>query len=73
MNFNAGLKEKGVYMKNCEMKLNGNILTITVDISKEYGLSSSGKSLIISSTEGNVSIPDKEEVKIGLNIYKKPK
>jgi hypothetical protein len=60
-------------MKNCEMKLNGNILTITVDISKEYGLSSSGKSLIISSTEGNVSIPDKEEVKIGLNIYKKPK
>jgi len=60
-------------MKNCEMKLNGNILTITVDISKEYGLSSSGKSLIISSTEGNVSIPDREEVKIGLNIYKKPK
>jgi len=60
-------------MKNCEMKLNGNILTITVDISKEYGRSSSGKSLIISSTEGNVSIPDKEEVKIGLNIYKKPK
>jgi len=60
-------------MKNCEMKLNGNILTITVDISKEYGLSSSGKSLIISSTEGNISIPDKEEIKIGLNIYKKPK
>lgn len=60
-------------MKNCEMKLNGNILTITVDISKEYGLSSSGKSLIISSTEGNISIPEKEEIKIGLNIYKKPK
>lgn len=60
-------------MKNCEMKLNGNILTITVDISKEYGLSASGKSLIISSTEGNISIPEKEEVKIGLNIYKKPK
>lgn len=59
-------------MKNCEMKLNGNILTITVDISKEFGLSSSGKSLIISSTEGNISIPEKEEVKIGLNIYKKP-
>jgi hypothetical protein len=29
-------------MKNCEMKLNGNILTITVDISKEFGVSSSG-------------------------------
>ena len=59
-------------MKNCDMKLNGNILTITVDISKEFGLSSSGKSQIIASTEGNVSIPEKEEIKIGLNIYKKP-
>ncbi len=59
-------------MKNIDMKLNGKILTITVDISQEYGLSSSGKSLIIASTEGNISIPDKAEVKIGLNIYKKP-
>jgi hypothetical protein len=58
-------------MKNCEMNLNGNILTITVDISKEFGKSSSGKSIIISSTEGNVSIPEKEDIKIGLNIYRK--
>ncbi|MFA5384737.1 MAG: hypothetical protein WC364_08760 [Eubacteriales bacterium] len=58
-------------MRNCEMKLNGNILTITVDISKEFGKSSSGKSIIISSTEGNVSIPDKENIKIGLNVYRK--
>jgi len=59
-------------MKNVDMKLSGTILTITVDISKEYGLSTSGKSLIIASTEGNVSIPEKEEIKIGLNIYRKP-
>ncbi|PKL23827.1 MAG: hypothetical protein CVV47_13535 [Spirochaetae bacterium HGW-Spirochaetae-3] len=59
-------------MKNVDMKLSGTILTITVDISKEYGLSTSGKSLIIASTEGNVSIPVKEEIKIGLNIYRKP-
>jgi hypothetical protein len=58
-------------MKNCEMKLNGDILTITVDVSKDFGKSSSGKSIIIASTEGNVSIPEKEEIKIGLNIYKK--
>lgn len=58
-------------MKNCEMKLDGNILTITVDISKEFGKSASGKSITISSTEGNVSIPEKEEIKIGLNIYRK--
>ena len=59
-------------MKNCEMKLNGSILTITVDISKEFGTSSSGKSIIIGSTEGNVSIPEKEDIKIGLNVYRKP-
>jgi hypothetical protein len=64
------IKEE-IFMKNCEMKLNGNILTITVDISKEFGVSSSKKSIIIASTEGNVSIPDKEDIKIGLNIYKK--
>lgn len=58
-------------MKNCEMKLDGNILTITVDIAKEFGKSSSGKSIIIGSTEGNVSIPDKEDIKIGLNVYRK--
>lgn len=58
-------------MKNCDLKLDGKILTITVDISKEFGKSSSGKSIIIGSTEGNVSIPDKEDIKIGLNVYRK--
>ncbi|MGB7568648.1 MAG: hypothetical protein WBM07_12370 [Chitinivibrionales bacterium] len=58
-------------MKNCEIKLTGNMLTITVDISKDFGKSSSGKSVIIATTEGNVSIPEKDEIKIGLNVYKK--
>jgi hypothetical protein len=58
-------------MKNIDMKLDGSILTIKVDISKEFGESKSGKSITIASTEGNVSIPDNEEIKIGLNIYRK--
>ena len=53
------------------MSVEGNILTIKVDISKEFGPSSSGKTIIIASTEGNVSIPEREEVKVGLNVYKK--
>jgi hypothetical protein len=57
-------------MKNVEMKVEGNILTIKVDLSKEYGPSSSGKTTIVASTEGNVSIPEREE-KVGLNVYKK--
>ena len=58
-------------MKNCEMKLEGDILTITVDLSKEFGKSSSGKSIIIGTTEGNVSVPGKEDVKVGLNVYRR--
>ena len=58
-------------MKNVEMKLEGDILTIKVDVTKEFGPSASGKTIIIASTEGNIAIPDKEDVKIGLNVYKK--
>jgi hypothetical protein len=58
-------------MKNVEMKAEGNILTIKVDLTKECGPSSSGKTIIIASTEGNVAIDGHEEIKVGLNIYKK--
>jgi hypothetical protein len=57
-------------MKNVEMTVTDNILTIKVDLTKEFGPSSSGKTIIIASTEGNVPIPGNEEAKIGLNIYK---
>jgi hypothetical protein len=42
-------------MKNVEMTVEGTILTIKVDLSKEFGPSSSGKTIIIASTEGNVT------------------
>jgi hypothetical protein len=58
-------------MKNVELQVDGNILTIKVDLSKTFGLSSSGKNTIVASTEGNQSVPGREDVKIGLNIYTK--
>ncbi len=58
-------------MKNVELNVDGNILTIKVDLTKDFGPSSSGKTIIIASTEGNVSIPGAEDKKIGLNVYKK--
>jgi len=58
-------------MKNVEMSVEGNILTMKVDLTKEFGPSSSGKTIIIASTEGNVSIPEHEEIKVGLNVYRK--
>jgi hypothetical protein len=57
-------------MKNVHMVVEGNILTIKVDLSKEFGPSASGKTIIIASTEGNVSVPDRAE-KVGLNVYRK--
>lgn len=57
-------------MKNVELKVEANILTIKIDLTKEFGPSSSGKTTIIASTEGNVSLPEREE-KIGLNVYRK--
>lgn len=56
-------------MQNVAMKVTGTILTITVDLSKKLGISKSGKSQIIATTGGNVSVEGKPEVKLGLNIY----
>ncbi|AIF54159.1 hypothetical protein [Pelosinus sp. UFO1] len=58
-------------MKNIDMVVEGDILTIKVDLSQRFGKSSSGKSIIIASTEGNQSIPSNDDIKIGLNIYTK--
>jgi hypothetical protein len=57
-------------MKNVEMSVDGTVLTIKVDLSKEFGPSSTGKTIIVASTEGNVTIPNRLE-KIGLNVYRK--
>jgi hypothetical protein len=52
------------------MAVSGNTLTITVDLTKEFGPSSSGKTIIIASTEGNFTLPGRSEV-VGLNVYRK--
>ena len=50
--------------------MKGNTLTITVDLTKEFGPSSSGKTIIVASTEGNFPLPEREEV-VGLNVYRR--
>lgn len=54
---------------NMEVFLEGNKLTIIVDLSKRYGTSKSGKSEIIATSSGNKRI--KDEVWIGLNVYER--
>lgn len=58
-------------MRNVEMSISDNKLHITVDLSQKGELSSSKKSMVIGSTEGNVSVPERNEIKVGLNVYTK--
>jgi hypothetical protein len=59
--------------KNVETKVDKNKLIITVDLSKDFGLSKSGKNTTIATTEGNMSVDGKPEIKFGLNVYTAPK
>ncbi len=56
-------------MKNIDLKVKDKILTITIDLNKEFGRSKSGKTIIVASTEGNVPVPGAENIKVGVNVY----
>ncbi|MFH1491432.1 MAG: hypothetical protein ABII06_21190 [Pseudomonadota bacterium] len=59
-------------MKNVEVAVKDTKIVITVDASKEFGPSASGKTIIIASTEGNQPIDVKgKKVIVGLNVYTK--
>lgn len=54
---------------NVKVEVNKNIATITVDLTKDYGMSKSGKSIQIASTLGNKELTN--GIFIGLNVYRK--
>lgn len=56
-------------MKNVKLTIDGDKLLVEVDLSQDFGPSSSGKSIVIASTEGNKPV-GKGDIKIGLNIYR---
>ncbi len=58
-------------MKNVQMSVDGETLVLKVNLTEEFGPSASGKTIIIASTEGNVSVPGNKEIKVGLNVYRK--
>jgi len=57
-------------MKNIKMENKENKLVLEIDLTKNFGRSKSGKSIIIGTTEGNLSVPGAENIKIGVNCYK---
>jgi hypothetical protein len=52
------------------MRVEGSKLVIEIDLTKEFGTTKSGKSVTIAGTNGAISVPDREEVKLNLNVYK---
>ena len=59
-------------MKNIAMQLQGDKLVIEIDLAQDLGPSKSGKTILIASSEGNVGVPGREDVKLGLNVYRYP-
>jgi hypothetical protein len=55
--------------KNVEMELEGDILTIRIDLTQEHGLSSTGKSVTVASTGGNLPLGI-DGIKLGINAFK---
>lgn len=58
-------------MENVKMSVNGDKLTIEVDLSKRGAKSSTGKTVRVASTEGNVEVEGFPGIKCGLNIFTK--
>lgn len=57
-------------MENIEQSINGDILTLKIDLSKRGNKSTSGKTIRIASSEGNKRIKG-TEIFFGLNVYTK--
>lgn len=55
-------------MTNCDLKVTGDKLVITIDLKQRNGKSKSGKSFQVASTLGNITVPG-TSVKLGLNAY----
>ena len=57
-------------MPNFETSVDSDKLTIVVDLSKSMGASKSGKSEVIASSQGNITVPGSDNLKLGLNVYR---
>jgi len=60
-------------MQNVEMAVKGNRLTIVVDMDKDFGLSSTGKTVCVATTKGfqRIGNGNGEEVMVSLNVNKR--
>jgi hypothetical protein len=57
-------------MENITMTKEGNTLIVKIDLAKNMGPSRTGKTMVIASTQGNISVPGDPAIKLGVNCYK---
>jgi hypothetical protein len=55
---------------NVTMSKSGNVVTISIDLSKSLGNSKSGKNVLIATTGGNTTLPGTGGIKLGVNCYR---
>jgi hypothetical protein len=55
-------------MLNVKTEVKDNKLLIEVDLTERHGVSASGKSISIASTQGNQNV-GQDNIKFGLNVY----
>jgi hypothetical protein len=56
-------------VKNIDVQIEGDILTLKVDLSKELGISQSGASMLIATTSGVRNLLGAPGVKWTLNVF----
>jgi len=56
-------------MKNVKLSVEKDVLVITIDLTKDFGLSNSGKTTIVASTNGFTQIGN-NGIKLNLNCIK---
>ena len=57
---------------NVRVSVKDKFLTIKINLSKTFGSSKSGKTIMIASTRGNHRVPGAKETVLSVNCYKYP-
>ena len=55
-----------------EVSEDGNTLVLTIDLMQDQGLSYSGKTQIVATTNGNIKVPEHSDIVISVNAYRRP-
>ena len=60
-----------VCAENVDLSVTGDVLTITIDLKKDFGLSKSGKTTTVGSTGGFVALGSHPGTVVSLNVNRK--